>query len=86
MAITFPDPIRFATAAHARGQPALARFVLLSLLLHAAIVLILGTSHGGGAGNADRSIDVLDVTLGRPAQTAAPQPSAAAEERPAPAP
>jgi hypothetical protein len=46
-------------------QPALVRFVLLSMLLHATIVILFGTSHGGGAGRGDRVLDVLDVTLRR---------------------
>lgn len=50
--------------------PALMRFLLLSMLLHATIVILLGTSHGGGAGRGEDALDVLDVTLRR--QTAAP--------------
>jgi hypothetical protein len=41
------------------------RFVLLSMLLHATIVILFGTSHGGGAGRGDAMLDVLDVTLRR---------------------
>lgn len=50
--------------------PALMRFVLLSMLLHATIVILFGTSHGGGAGRGEDAVDVLDVTLRR--QAAAP--------------
>jgi len=50
--------------------PALMRFLLLSMLLHATIVMLLGTSHGGGAGRGEDALDVLDVTLRR--QAAAP--------------
>jgi hypothetical protein len=46
-------------------QPALVRFVLLSMLLHATIVILFGTSHGGGAGRGEGVLDVLDVTLRR---------------------
>lgn len=47
-------------------SPALARFVLLSMLLHATIVVLFGTSHGGGFGRGERGRDdVLDVTLRR---------------------
>ena len=41
------------------------RFVLLSMLLHATIVILFGTSHGGGAGRGEGVLDVLDVTLRR---------------------
>jgi hypothetical protein len=41
------------------------RFVLLSMLLHATIVILFGTSHGGGAGRGEAMLDVLDVTLRR---------------------
>jgi hypothetical protein len=38
-------------------QPALVRFVLLSMLLHATIVILFGTSHGGGAGRGDAMLE-----------------------------
>ena len=41
------------------------RFVLLSMLLHATIVILFGTSHGGGAGRGEGMLDVLDVTFRR---------------------
>ena len=41
------------------------RFVLLSMLLHATIVILFGTSHGGGAGRGGAMLDVLDVTFRR---------------------
>lgn len=41
------------------------RFVLLSMLLHATIVILFGTSHGGGAGRGEAMLDVLDVTFRR---------------------
>ncbi len=48
------------------GQATLTRFVLLSMLLHATVIVFFGTSHGGGAGRGERALDdVLDVTLGR---------------------
>jgi hypothetical protein len=40
------------------------RFVLLSMLLHATIVILFGTSHGG-PGRGEGVLDVLDVTLRR---------------------
>ena len=46
-------------------QLTLVRFVLLSMLLHATIVILFGTSHGGGAGRGEGMLDVLDVTLRR---------------------
>jgi hypothetical protein len=46
-------------------QPAIVRFVLLSMLLHATIVILFGTSHGGGAGRGEGMLDVLDVTFRR---------------------
>jgi len=46
-------------------SPAFLRFVLLSMLLHATIVILFGTSHGIGAGRAEGALDVLDVTLRR---------------------
>ena len=47
------------------SQPSLVRFVLLSMLLHATVVILFGTSQGGGAGRGDGVLDVLDVTLRR---------------------
>ena len=47
------------------SQPAIVRFVLLSMLLHATIVILFGTSHGGGAGRGEGMLDVLDVTFRR---------------------
>jgi hypothetical protein len=47
------------------SPPAIVRFVLLSMLLHATIVILFGTSHGGGAGRGQRMLDVLDVTFRR---------------------
>jgi hypothetical protein len=41
------------------------RFVLLSMLLHATIVILFGTSHGGGAGRGEGMLDVIDVTFRR---------------------
>jgi hypothetical protein len=35
------------------------------MLLHATIVILFGTSHGGGAGRGEGALDVLDVTLRR---------------------
>lgn len=46
-------------------QPAVVRFVLLSMLLHATIVVLFGTSHGGSAGRGEGLPDVLDVTFRR---------------------
>jgi len=46
-------------------QPALVRFVLLSMLLHTTIVVLFGTSHGGGASRGEAMLDVLDVTFRR---------------------
>ncbi len=46
-------------------SPAFLRFVLLSMLLHATIVILFGTSHGTGAGRGEGALDVLDVTLRR---------------------
>jgi len=46
-------------------QPALVRFVLLSMLLHTTIVVLFGTSHGGGARRGEAMLDVLDVTFRR---------------------
>ena len=46
-------------------SPVLVRFVLLSMLLHVTIVVLFGTSHGGGAGRGEAALDVLDVTLRR---------------------
>ncbi|MGH8714166.1 MAG: hypothetical protein ACREYB_09180, partial [Casimicrobiaceae bacterium] len=58
-------PQRIRTRVASR-QATLARFVLLSMLLHAAVIALFGTSHGGGPGRGERALeDVLDVTLRR---------------------
>src|SRR4029079_10291584 len=46
-------------------QPTVVRFVLLSMLLHATVVILFGTSHGGGAGRGQGLPDALDVTFRR---------------------
>lgn len=48
-------------------QPTVVRFVLLSMLLHATVVILFGTSHGGGAGRGQGLPDALDVTFRRQA-------------------
>ncbi|MGH8850178.1 MAG: hypothetical protein ACREYD_04200 [Casimicrobiaceae bacterium] len=63
----------------ADNQAKLARFVLLSMLLHAAVIALFGTSHSGPGGGNRALDDVLDVTLRR----LTVQPEAASTPSPA---
>jgi len=64
MEISSGSPLWQARWREETPRPALVRFVLLSMLLHATIVILFGTSHGGNGGRGEAMLDVLDVTLG----------------------
>lgn len=65
MLIRSRNPVRQERRRAEAPSPTVARFVLLSMLLHATVVILFGTSHGGGAGRGEGGLDVLDVTLRR---------------------
>jgi hypothetical protein len=65
MEISSGSPLWQARWREEAPRPALVRFVLLSMLLHATLVILFGTSHGGGAGRGETVLDALEVTLGR---------------------